>query len=82
MDLVIHPGGVVRCVYDEAIELASLGRLSVERASHVEPDADGQWLADMSPVAGPVLGPFPRRSAALAAEVAWLGRHWLEATSR
>ena len=82
MELVIHPGGVVRCVYDEAIELGALGRLSVDRASHVEPDDDGQWFADLSPVGGPVLGPFPRRSDALAAEVAWLKRHWLEAASR
>ncbi len=81
MELVIHPGGVVRCVYDEAIDLAQLGRMTVERASHVEPDADGQWLADLAPVGGPVLGPFPRRSAALAAEVAWLRMHWLDAAS-
>ena len=79
MQLVIQRGGVVRCVYDEAIELAALGRFSVERASHVEPDADGQWLADLSPVGGPVLGPYERRSEALAAEADWLGRHWLEA---
>ncbi len=81
MQLVIQTGGVVRCVYDEAIDLAQLGRMTVERASHVEPDAYGQWLADLAPVGGPVLGPFPRRSAALAAEVAWLRRHWLEAAS-
>ena len=82
MQLVIDSGGVVRCVYGEAIDLGALGRLSVERASHVEPDADGQWLADLGPIVGPVLGPFPRRSAALAAEVAWLRMHWLEAASR
>ncbi len=82
MQLVIQPGGVVRCVYDEAIDLRALGHVSVERASRVEPDAHGQWLADLGPVGGPVLGPFPRRSAALAAEVAWLRRHWLEAASR
>ena len=38
------------------------------RASHVEPDADGRWWADLSPVAGPRLGPFEVRSAALDAE--------------
>jgi hypothetical protein len=26
----------------------------------------------MGPVAGPILGPFPKRSEVLAAEVAWL----------
>ena len=41
---------------------------SITRASHVEPDAEGRWLADLTPVAGPVLGPFDLRSEALAAE--------------
>jgi len=81
MELVIYPGGVVRCVYDEAIELGALGRVSVKRASHVEPVAGGRWRADMSPVGGPVLGLFPRRSAALAAEADWLHAHWLAAAS-
>jgi hypothetical protein len=78
MQLIIHAGGVVRCLYSETINVATLGPLSIERASHVEPTPDGQWLADLSPVRGPVLGPFPQRSAALAAEAAWLQRHWLE----
>ena len=42
------------------------------RHSHVEPDESGRWIADLSPVSGPALGPFPTRSAALAAEAAWL----------
>ncbi len=63
----------VRCLYDEAIDLAALGRLSITRASHVEPDDAGQWFADLAPVSGPRLGPFDRRSEALEAERAWLG---------
>jgi hypothetical protein len=31
----------------------------------------------MSPVHGPVLGPFPSRSDALTAERQWLEAHWL-----
>jgi hypothetical protein len=54
-----------------------LGRLSIARGSHVEPTADGRWTADLSPAGGPLLGPFERRSQALAAEVAWLETHWL-----
>jgi hypothetical protein len=42
-----------------------------------EPDASGQWLADLAPVSGPILGPFAQRSEALAAESDWLARHWL-----
>ena len=77
MDLVVRPSGAVAALYSEAIDLAALGTLVIRRASHVEPDARGGWSADLSPVAGPVLGPFPSRSAALAAEVAWLETHWL-----
>ena len=77
MDLIVSPSGTVLTIYAEAIDLATLGTLTVRRASHVEPDAHGGWSADLSPVGGPVLGPFPYRSAALAAEVAWLQLHWL-----
>lgn len=72
MDLIVHVGGAVRCIYGESINLATLGRLRITRASRVEPDASGHWYADMSPVGGPALGPFGKRSEALAAESAWL----------
>ena len=74
MQLVIAPGGAVRCLYNEKINLAALGSLAITRASHVEPTSDGRWLADLSPVHGPTLGPFRLRSQAIAAE-----RDWLEA---
>ena len=77
MDLVIDPAGQVRCLYGEAIPLASLGEVSLRRASHVEPDDQGRWRADLAPVGGPVLGPYDRRSAALAAEEQWLLAHRL-----
>ena len=81
MDLVITTGGGVRCIYCEAIDLHVLGTLSIRRASHVEPTADGRWLADLSPVAGPTLGPFDLRTDALAAEIVWLEHHWLNQPS-
>ena len=77
MRLVIKPDGSVRCLYDEAVDLSSLGSLTIQRGSHVEPDATGQWLADLAPVDGPVLGPFKRRSEALSAERDWLEKNWL-----
>ena len=77
MQLVIEPDGNARCVYDEAIDISCLGQLTVSRGSHVEPDADGQWTADLAPVDGPVLGPYSLRSEALAAERQWLEQHWL-----
>jgi hypothetical protein len=77
MDLVVTSRGTVRAIYDETIDLAQLGSPVIRRASQVEPDAHGWWWADLRPVAGPVLGPFVRRSVALDAEVAWLTAHWL-----
>lgn len=79
MTLVVGPDGTARCVYGEAINLRSLGEPLVTRASHVEPTTDGRWTADLSPVGGPVVGPFDRRSDALAAEACWLDDHWLDA---
>ena len=80
MQLIVQRSGVVRCVYGEELDLRSLGTLSIQRGSHVEPCHDGQWTADLSPVNGPLLGPFTRRSDALAAERQWLEEHWLIAT--
>ena len=82
MDLVIGIGGDVRCVYGEAIDLAQLGRLAIARASHVEPDEEGRWLADLAPVGGPVLGPFNLRSEALAAEADWLREHNIQSAEK
>jgi len=80
--LVIDSGGAATCVYDEIIDLASLGHLEISRASHVEPDEAGQWWADLHPVDGPVLGPFTLRSEALSAEHKWIEHTLCSATSR
>ena len=77
MQLLVEPGGAVRCIYSEQVDLSALGRPTIRRGSHVEPTEDGRWTADLSPVNGPVLGPFDCRSQALAAEVRWLEEHWL-----
>ena len=55
MQLVITPGGAVRAIYSEVIDLAALGSPAISRASHVEPDQQGRWWADMSPVGGGTL---------------------------
>lgn len=72
MELYISTGGTCHSVYDESVDLHVLGKPIIRRASHVEPTPNGQWTADMRPVHGPVLGPFPVRSQALHAETAWL----------
>ena len=74
MELVIGCDGGVKCIYDEALDLREIGKLQITRASHVEPDRDGFWWADMGPVEGPVLGPFRNRTEALAAERGWLNQ--------
>jgi hypothetical protein len=81
MNLIIERNGHVRGVYGEALDLAALGHLQITRASHVEPNEEGRWLADLTPVGGPVLGPYEKRSEALEAEVAWLEENWLAPTS-
>src|SRR4051794_13845574 len=54
--------------------------MRIERSSHVEPDDQGRWWAEV--IDGPKMGPFPLRSEALAAEVAWLLKHRLKADSK
>lgn len=77
MQIIVKPGGMVRCIYSESIPLRILGKVTIRRGSHVEPNADGHWTADLSPVGGPDLGPFVNRSDALKAEQVWLENNWL-----
>jgi hypothetical protein len=77
LHLIIDSSGNARCIYDETIPIQQLGRIKIRRGSHVEPIPGGQWIADMKPVDGPVLGPFSMRSQALAAERRWLEKYWL-----
>ena len=77
MEIIVEPAGTARCLYAEDIDLTCLGEVDVVRASFVEPDHEGKWWADLLPVGGPKLGPFDRRSDALAAETDWLRAHWL-----
>ena len=81
MDLVVARDGTIRAVYAEDIDLGVLGQPVIRRASHVEPDQQGRWIADLSPVRGPVLGPFHQRSDALKAEQTWLESNWLLASN-
>ena len=77
MELVVKPDGSLQCLYAEQLDLTTLGPVTIRRASHVEPDDQGRWRADLSPVGGPLLGPFPLQSQALEAEVDWLRQCWL-----
>ena len=81
MDLVIDLTGNAKAIYSETIDLPALGPIRITRASHVEPDEQGCWLADLGPVGGPVLGPFRLRSEALESEQIWLEIQWLVITA-
>ena len=81
MELVVGVDGSVRCIYDEALDLREIGKLQITRASHIEPDRDGFWWADMGPVDGPVLGPYGSRTEALGAERGWLVGQIVETAS-
>jgi hypothetical protein len=72
MDLIVAETGDARCIYGEELDLHTLGHLTITRASHVEPDSQGRWLADMGPSGVPVLGRFVSRISEL-----WSEREWL-----
>ncbi len=73
VQIVVEANGEVKFIYsDDLADLINMGDVEVRRASHVEPIASGGWSSDMSPVGGPILGPFNLRAEALSAEVQWL----------
>jgi len=81
IEVFCRPTGHVALIYDEAIAWDALGNAKTYRASHVEPDGQGGWTADLRPVGGDVLGPFMKRSEALAAERDWLNARYLPQVS-
>jgi hypothetical protein len=80
MELRVLADGSVKGILSDDASMAMLravGYVQVKRASHVEIGADGAWYADLSPVGGPVFGPFDCRAQALGCESQWLARNWL-----
>ncbi len=77
MIISIDRAGGVKAIYSDGFNWQVLGKALIQRASQVEPDHLGLWWADLSVSGGPRIGPFARRDAAIAAEVAWLERNRL-----
>jgi hypothetical protein len=72
----IKSNGTIRFVYDDELEaLKHAGPSHTRRASFVEPDDEGRWVADLSPINGPVFGPFRLRKTALDSERDWIEEH-------
>ena len=75
LEVIVGNDGSIRGVYDDALlPVLTEGKVTTRRVSHVEPDGNG-WKADMSPIDGPMLGPYDTRAAALKAEHDWLINH-------
>jgi hypothetical protein len=76
----IAPDGTVRFIYDESLKrVIEAGVSTIQRASFLTQQTDGQWLANLEPVKGPILGPFATRDLAIEAERDWINHHWLPA---
>lgn len=75
MSITVTPDGNLKFIWDDRLdELKHAGEFHRRRASYVE-SAGTQWTADMSPVGGPLLGPFELHKYAISAETAWLEGH-------
>jgi hypothetical protein len=75
--IMVGPDGIMHFVHDDQlVELIEAGEAHVVRASNVEP-MGVQWIADLSPIGGPALGPFRFRHDALRAEHTWIEENYL-----
>jgi len=88
--VIVNPNGTLRFLVSDRTEQAfsEASVLEIHRVSHVDvfedldpkaktkaaPGSPTSWYADMSPVNGPVLGPFRSRKRALQEERYYLER--------
>ncbi len=78
IQIVIEPNGSIKFVYSDSMsELLQQGEFSIKRASNVEPEYDGTWSADLSPINRPKLKGFALRQNALDAEVLYINNVYL-----
>jgi len=77
MIISIDRNGGIRAIYSDGFNWQALGKPLIQRASQVEPDHLGLWWADLAVSGGPRIGPFARRTDAIAAELIWLEKHRL-----
>lgn len=80
--LKVDTTGKVTGIYSDDYDFDVHGEnKKIRRASEVEPNAEGQWEADMSLLGaehvGVILGPFAQRAEAINAEVEYIAKHLL-----
>lgn len=83
IEVVIHRGEGRAIYSDEVAPYVRALNGRIERATHVEPAADGTWFVDLSRFGrlSPVSG-FETRREAIEWEIAWLKKYWLDCKYR
>lgn len=82
----VRPDGSIATLYKDetAAPLRDIGKSTITRASHVEPDPEqnGEWMVDLTPSGGPVTRGFKTRGAALEFEEKWLNERLIPTGSQ
>lgn len=87
ISVIIEKDGTLRFLYDYnsqegqllSDELIKDTNAHIERRSHINPKVTEngvKWFVDLSPSAGPELGPFESRAIAIEEEIAWINNNW------
>lgn len=69
--------GHIKHIYNEAIDLSSIGDMQIKRASVVDPENNGMWSVDLSLSGGKKIEGFVKRSDALKYEIDYIEQNIL-----
>ena len=79
MKVKIDKCGNISFLYsDDYFKFANAGKVTIKRASNVEPTKDNKWIVDLKPLKiNKKLGPFKTRKEALDKERIYIEKHYL-----
>lgn len=78
MKIVITKDSITHLYDDKLVGLQKYGKTTIKRASNVEPNKDGKWIVDLSPIGlKKKLGPFDTRKEALEKEHVYIEENYL-----
>ena len=79
MKIKIDKKGNISFVYrDDYLKFKNAGKITIKRASNVEPTADNKWMVDFKPLGiKKKIGPFKTRKEALEKEHIYIEKHYL-----